>query len=362
MATIRKRAKRGGHVYNVQVRIQGFPARSETFNTRRAAERWARQIEGEMAEAKHTRSAEALRRTLGEAVDRYLRDVVPQLRSPGMPKSTLTWWKAELGHLKLAEVSPALIVERRDKLAAGTYQKAKPDSKRSTVKVAKQYPRSRGAVNRYLACLSRLFSVARKEWQWCSYNPVEDVSKLDEGRGRIRALSDDERKALLAETAKDKTLHLFVLIALTTACRAGELQKLTWADVDLKQGRLLFRETKNAEPRTAWLHGEALTRLKAHAKVRSLKGGPVFVNASGRGEKYQYSPHFRAAVERAGVRDFRFHDLRHSAATYLAAMGATEQQLRAIGGWKSGVVSRYVHLAAEDSRDALRALSEKVDK
>lgn len=362
MATIRKRAKRGGHVYNVQVRIQGFPPRSETFNTRRAAERWARQIEGEMAESKHTRSAEALRRTLGDAVDRYLREVAPYKRSPD--KSSLRWWKAELGHLKLAEVTPALVVQRRDKLAAGTYTKAKPASKRSTVKPgeAKQYRRTPAAVNRYLACLSRLFNVARKQWQWCSYNPVEDVSKLPESKGRIRALTDAERKALFAETAQDETLHLFVLIALTTACRAGELQNLTWADVDLKSGRLLFRITKNAEPRTAWVHGEALKRLKAHTKVRQLKGGPVFVNASGRGERYQYSKLFRDAVDRAGIQNVRFHDLRHTAATYLARMGATEQQLRAIGGWRSGVVSRYVHLAAEDSRAVLKDLAGKVEE
>lgn len=66
-------------------------------------------------------------------------------------------------------------------------------------------------------------------------------------------------------------------------------------------------------------------------------------------------------MKAAGIGSFRFHDLRHSAATYLAQLGATEQQLRAIGGWKSGVVSRYVHLAAEDAKDAMQALSNKLD-
>jgi integrase len=185
---------------------------------------------------------------------------------------------------------------------------------------------------------------------------------LPEGKGRVRYLSDDERKALLAETAKDSTLHTFVMLALSTACRAGELQKLTWADVDLKVGRLLFRETKNAQPRSAWISGAALDLLKEHGKVRKLKGGQVFENASGRGGFYQYHKPFRAAVEAAGVENFRFHDLRHSAATYLAQAGATEQQLRAIGGWKSGIVSRYVHLAAEDSKAALGKLAEKIEQ
>ena len=147
----------------------------------------------------------------------------------------------------------------------------------------------------------------------------------------MRYLSEAERKALLAETKKDPKLHLFVLTALSTACRAGELQTLQWADVDIKEGRLLFRKTKNAHPRTAWISGEPLRLLKEHGKVRQIKGGPVFEPETKRAKVYQYHPPFKAAVEAAEVRDFRFHDLRHTAATYLAQAGATEQQLRACG-------------------------------
>ncbi len=110
---------------------------------------------------------------------------------------------------------------------------------------------------------------------------MDSVAKLRQGSGRIRVLSDVERRALLAETEKDPTLHTFVVIALSTACRAGELQKLTWGDVDLKTGRLLFRETKNEEPRTAWVQGNAMLLLKEHARVRKIKGDAVFENASG---------------------------------------------------------------------------------
>jgi integrase len=165
---------------------------------------------------------------------------------------------------------------------------------------------------------------------------------------------------LLAETVNDPVLHSFVVIALSTACRAGELGKLTWADVDLKAGRLLFRETKNAQPRAAWLSGGALELLKEHGKVRKLQGGLVFEGRGGR--PYAYARPFRAAAAAAGIKNFRFHDLRHTAATYLAQAGATEQQLRAIGGWKSGIVSRYVHLAAEDAKGALEKLAEKIGR
>ena len=357
MATIRERTTKGrldpvtgkrvsGETrYQAIVRRAGFPERTETFSTRRKAERWVRLIEGEMEDGRHFRTAEAKRKTLGDAIDRYIKDEVPKKRGDGeMHKTTLAWWKTELGHLKLADVTLALAVEYRDKLTSRTHRGKKLTGAR---------------VNRYVAAARHLFTVARKRWHWVSHNPFSDVDMLPEGRGRVRHLSDDERKALLVETAKDSTLHAFVVIALSTACRAGELQNLKWSDVDLKAGRLLFRETKNAQPRSAWLHGAALELLKEHGKVRQLTGGPVFPMST-RGNAYDYSKPFRAAVKAAGISSLRFHDLRHTAATYLAQQGATEQQLRAIGGWKSNVVSRYVHLAAEDAKAVLERLAEKI--
>jgi integrase len=361
LATIRERKKADGTaVFHVQVRVAGFPARTASFRSRSAAKKWATTVEAEMIEGKHFRSTEARRRSVGDAIDRYLEDELPKKRDAVGPRSRLLWWKEELGKVKMSEVSPALIVERRDKLARSTYHRARPGAKRSKIKEGdvRRFKRSPATVNRFLANLAHVFTIARREWHWISHNPMSGVSKLPESRGRVRYLSDAERKKLLGETAKDSVLHVFAMIALSTACRAGELQNLVWADVDLKAGRLLFRETKNAQPRSAWLHGTALDLLNEHAKVRDVKGGFVF--RSVKGKRYRYIGAFDAAVAAAGIDGFRFHDLRHSAATYLAQAGATEQQLRAIGGWKSGIVSRYVHLAAEDAKAAFERLAEKI--
>ena len=120
-------------------------------------------------------------------------------------------------------------------------------------------------------------------------------------------LSDDERTRLLAQTIKDPTLHVLVVLALSTAARAGELTGLQWKDVDLKEGRLLFRDTKNTETRAAWLYGDALRLLKDHAKVRQLHKDDVFPR--GGKTRYDYAKPFSAAVAAAEVADFRFHDL-----------------------------------------------------
>jgi integrase len=213
-------------------------------------------------------------------------------------------------------------------------------------------------VNRYLANLSHVFTVARKEWHWISHNPFDGVSLLDEGPGGVRFLSQEERERLLAETAKDPQLHTFTLMALSTAARAGELWTLTWRDVHLKDGRLHLRLTKNSQPRTAWVHGEALRLLRECGSTSHADDDRVFVSKTGK--RYRYGPAFRAACKAANVPGFTFHELRHSAATYLAREGATEQQLRAIGGWKSNVVSRYVHLAAADARAVLERMNAKL--
>jgi integrase len=342
--------------------VQGFPARTASFPSKRMAERWAKTIEAEMIEGRHFRNVEARRRTVADAIDRYLEEEVPKKRSGKVHKFTLPWWREAIGELKLSEVTPAVLSEQLGKLGRQTFGRAKPESKRTTLQpgeTPRQFKRSGGTVNRYRGVMSHVFTTARREWHWINHNPFESVSKAREGVGRVRHLSAEERTALFTETLKQPTLHLLVLLALSTAARAGELLQLTWRDVDLSKGRLLFRVTKNAQPRVVWIQGEALQRLDDHSKVRHVKSELVFWNPSGKG-KFDYSKAFKAACAASGVTDFRFHDLRHSAATYLAMAGATEQQLRAIGGWKSGVVSRYVHLAANDAKDVMAKMNREI--
>jgi integrase len=359
MASIRQRDGR----FHVQIRMSGFPSRTETFATRRLAERWAKTIEAEMIEGRHFRHVEARRRTLAEAIDRYLLEEVSKKRDGRQHRQTLPFWRAALGHLRLADVTAAVIVEHRNKLARGTYRRAKPESSRSIVKNGKprEFARSASTVNKYCVTLRHLFTVACKEWHWASHNPFDGVKKLKERGGRVRYLSDAERTRLLVETARNPTLHCLVVLALSTAARAGELTHLGWRETDLKEGRLLFRVTKNAEPRVVWVHGEGLRLLRERSKVRSLTNHDVFPGTGARRRYWDYSKPFAAACKAADIESFRFHDLRHSAATYLAMQGASEQQLRAIGGWKSGIVSRYVHLAATDARSALQKLADKID-
>lgn len=357
MATITRRLNSDGSVsYKVQVRIEGYPSRTSSHRTERAAKRWGAQREAEMIEGRHFRGAATRSKTLADAIKRYLEE------HPGKDEGQLTYWSTEIGTTKLFMVTPDLIAEVRARLSTGHYQRSDPKARRTSLKDGeepRQFRRSGATVNRYLAALSHMFTIARKEWRWVSTNPVLDVRKLAEGKARDKVLSSDERKALLEQTSKDSTLHTFVVVALSTAARAGELKALTWADVDLEEGKLTFRDTKNGTTRTAWLVGESKRLMEDLAKTPHESTDPVFRNPSGRGE-YQYSKLFDAAVEAANIKGLVFHGLRHTAATWLASQGATEQQLRTIGGWKSNVVCRYVHLTARDTRDVVAKMNEQM--
>jgi integrase len=191
---------------------------------------------------------EARRHTLADAIKRYTEEY------PGKDSGQLKFWSERVGTARLHAVTPDLIAEVRSELARGHYQRSDPTSKRSTLKEGdkpRQFKRSGATVNRYLAALSHMFTVAPKEWRWVSTNPVLDVSKLPEGKARDKVLTPDERRALFEQTAKDATLHAFVVVALTTAARAGELTALVWDDVDLEEGKLTFHDTKNGTTRTA---------------------------------------------------------------------------------------------------------------
>lgn len=399
MATIRERPSqkdKGIIRYEVQIRMDGFPPRTKTFPTRRAAERWGKTIEASMIEGRHYRSTEARNRTLREAIDRYFTDELGlpegadrramlrfvkaeeaadhELKKRDIPTRVgrLLWWRERLGSVKLAELTPALLAEYRGKLKREPFTRAKPGSKRSKLKEgdqAAEFRRSDSTVRAFLEYLSAVCKVARKDWQWMSHNPFDGVTKPAPSNKRVRFLSEEERERLLAETAKDPQLHTLVVLALATASRAGELLNLRWHDIEIEEtpgtdgkpvetARVLLRRTKNSNPRAVWLHGEALRLLKDHRALRPADDDRVFISVTGK--RYDYGDLFESACEAAKVSNFHFHDLRHSAATYLAREGATEQQLKAIGGWKSNVVSRYVHLAAEDAKAVLEKMNNKI--
>ena len=176
------------------------------------------------------------------------------------------------------------MAEARDALASETFSRGKPRKAEDGTEIPpNQYKRSGATVNRYLATLGHVFTVAIKEWRLVDRNPVRDISKKKEAHGRVRFLSDPERDALLEACAKSDwpALHTLVLLAISTGARRGELIRLKWADVDLKAARATIQETKNGDPRVLPLVGKALTALRELRLQGSAQSPWVFQQPSG---------------------------------------------------------------------------------
>ncbi len=351
MATIeRRKTKDGAITYRVKIRLRGHPPETTTFERKTDAKRWAQQTEAAIREGRHFKATEAKKHTLGEVVDRYLRDVLPaKPRSEKDQKRQLKWWKAQLGDFLLADVTPALIAEYRDKLAKGV-------TPRGT-------QRSPSTVNRYLAALSHALSIAVKEWGWLDDNPIRKVRKPKEPRGRVRFLSDDERTRLLAACKEhnNPALYAIVVLALSTGARQGEILNLTWKDVSVSRGMIVLQETKNNERRAIPLQGHTLEIVKEMRTVRRIDTDLLFPPRQDPDKPLNIQNIWYGAITKADIQDFKFHDLRHSAASYLAMSGASLAEIADVLGHKTlQMVKRYAHLSEQHTAGVVARMNARI--
>jgi integrase len=380
MANIEKRKSNDGDsAYRVKVRIKGFPAQSATFERLTDAKRWAQQTESAIREGRHFKSSEAKRHTLKDTIERYLREVMPtKPKSAKSQTRQLEWWRERLGSYALSEISPSLLAEYREKLASGmlkdgsmTVEVSRAGSDQTERKPVER--RSPSTVVRYLAALSHVLTVAMKEWGWLDDSPMRKVSKPKEPRGRVRFLSDPEREALLAacQSSKSPDLYLAVVLALSTGARQMEIMGLRWKQVDLDRRAITLYETKNGEIRALPLVSKAHDMMRERSKVRRLDTDLVFParrkpKTLPNGKQAELKPvdlrqPFEFALKQAGILDFRWHDLRHSCASYLAMNGASLAEIAEVLGHKTlQMVRRYAHLSQAHTAKVVERMNQKI--
>jgi integrase len=335
----------------VQVRVRGFPPQTATFARKTDAKRWAEQTEAAIHEGRYFTTNEARRHTLGDIIDRYLaRLEKTRAHAHSKQLQLLGWWKKRLGPYALAHITPAIIAKERDALL------------NENIGTSKQ-PRFRmpSTANRYLAALSKLFSVAVKEWHVTPDNPVRRIGKGQESPGRVRYLSGDERERLLAACRSSALapLELIVLLAISTGMRRGEIQGLRWADVDFGRSLIVLHKTKNRERRAVPIASAVRILLEHHSEVRRPKTEYVFSHAT-EDRPLDFDGAFRVAADSAELTDFRFHDLRHTAASYLAMSGATTAEIAAVLGHKTlAMVKRYAHLSEQHTSAVVERMTSK---
>lgn len=196
-------------------------------------------------------------------------------------------------------------------------------------------------INRYLALIRSLLRMARDEWQWIDSFPK--IRLLPGEVERDRWLSRAEAACLIA--ACPPHLAAMVRFALATGCRAREITGLEWNRVDLARRTAWLNHTKNGTPRGVPLNQDAINVLVEQIGKHSrycftYQGSPIAWELS--------NSAWHTALAKAGIKDFRFHDLRHTWASWHRQAGTSCDELKDLGGWKSRqMVDRYAKYATE---------------
>jgi integrase len=213
---------------------------------------------------------------------------------------------------------------------------------------------SAATVRNYLAALGAVLEYARRTPRVIDRSPLEAVRRPAPPPGRVEVLSDDEfhRLETACRAAADDRLWPMMIVSLSSGLRKAELLALAWEHVNLGKGALYVPDGKGGLDRRAWISGRGIEELAAFAELRSVTAGvtrgPVW-GRRGRFGDEDVCHHPRAAWERAraeaGLPGFDWHSLRHTAASWLASLGATERELELFLGHRSPRLQRtYVHL------------------
>ncbi len=350
MAAIEKRtAQDGSTSYRAKVRLQGHPVQSATFQRLTDARRWAQQTEAAIREGRFFATSEARKHTLAEAVSRYRAEHLAELRDGERRGRQLDWWTERAGAFSLVEITAARITELQGKLAA----------EQIPGKGGVMRHRSPATINRYLAALSGVLSVAARQWQWLERSPMESVAKRKEPPGRVRYLSDGERDVLLRESARHEDLHLFVLLSLSTGARKSEIMNLEWRQIDMQRRVIELEHTKNKTRRSLPIVAPVLALLQK--RVRRLDSPLLFPGHRNPRKPLVIEAPWREAIAAAGIEGFRIHDMRHSCASWLAMAGVPMGTIAEILGHKSlQMTKRYSHLSTEHLAGVLESVTGKM--
>ena len=276
--------------------------------------------------------------TVAELLEAYTRDFLPR-KSPTPPyqeQLLLRWMTEQLGTIPVANLSPLVLRCWVDSCPG---------------------PWTPQTIRRYLTPLSAALTAAVTFYSWLDTHPLRKVILAPAPPPRERCLEADELAGLCAACQRSRSQHLYsvVVCALSTGARKNELLQRTWDDVDLARGTRRVPRTKNGTRRAVPLGGQALDLLRQQAQRRGASPW-VFPRQDGQ-KPPRIDKAWETACMRAGVVDFHFHDLRHTAASYLAMSGASLREIAEILGHKTlNQTMRYAHLTEPYTRGVLQRM------
>ena len=310
--------------------------RSTGTSDRRLAEAILGKVKVQIVEGRFFEKPKEEPRRFFELMDRFATEHAPRRASYPRLMTHVSHLKQFFGDVLLSEVTPKRIVAYKNKRYADHVMPA--------------------TINRELATLKKAFNLGRREWEWCSDNPVTRVSMEKENNARDRWLSLEEEYRLCH--VAPAWLRDIVIFAIHTGLRMGEILALTWHAVDLSRRTLMVCQSKNGERRTIPLNGTVMDLLQQRVRIKPVGVNSVFWSEAGTpldGPNLRRA--FRSALKKAKIEDLHFHDLRHTFATRIVQVGVDLYKVQRLLGHKSPqMTQRYAHHYPESLRDGVDAL------
>lgn len=367
MANIRTRTDKNGKTYHtVQIRLKGYPPQTASFDRLTDARKWAASIESALRENRHFKTTEAKKHTFSEAVDRYIKDILTTKFTATEQRNRLPilqWWRSQIGHCVMADLTTATFADCRNTLASTGGSKGRP--------------LAAATIKKHFVVAKDVLKRCTNEWHWLEQSPLRDgrVELPELPRGIVRFLDDDELKRLsdACKSSPNELLYPAFILAISTGMRQSETMNLYWKEpsnpptetawgvVNLAETCIILHETKNGDRRRVPLASQALIELQKLGKIRRLDSLLVFPSPTHPHKPIELKKAWLNALKRAEVNNFRWHDLRHCTASYLAMNGATMTDIAAVLGHRTlDMVKRYAHLSDGHVSNVVASMNAKI--
>jgi len=320
-----------GNLWTIDFTINGRRVREGIGTNRRQAEMVLAKRMSEAIEGRYFSKRNLGLMPFKEFADKYLKEVVPLMRSVRSETIRVRRWTRDLGTRPLGQITRAeLETWQRE-----TRLRCKPST-----------------VNRELGRLRHMLNRA-VDWGLLEENPMKGLKFLHENNARQRYLSLKECERLIQACISPR-VRTIVTIALHTGMRLGEILNLRHRDLDFRSGLILIPDSKNGEPRHVPMDAAITSLLKEYPHHSNSE--LLFANKAG-DKLSAIRNSFRAACERAGIADLHFHDLRHTFASHWMMAAGDLYVLKDILGHKSIIMTqRYSHLSPEFKRAAVNRM------
>ncbi|MDM0050919.1 site-specific integrase [Variovorax sp. J22R115] len=296
--------------------------------------------------------------TLSDTVDAYLAAYTG--RDPAL-QSTLAMWVERMGDMNLEQITGDHVAAVLEEMAASPilrYSGRHPDTGEPVYR--SQGLRAPATINRYKSVLGTIYGYAKKRklLPQSFMSPTRMVASLEVDNVRDRSFSEDEQRALLAQAkiAPWEKMYLYVLMALATGARRGELLQLRGSDLDLKRmpATATARLTKNGDVKTMVLSQQVVDEIRRSGAPQP--GALLFESKKKPGQPFTINKPFQRLLAACGLEGHRLHDLRHTTGTVLARSGKKDHEISAILGHRGlEMARRYAHHNVDSKADVIQS-------